>query len=231
MQTRLRLWDRVLFCDWHGVLSSDPFWGSILAQRRRTRFEHRVHQRLNSLFQPGSSDLDDWMRGQTTADELMESVRPWLGRRNPDFMRRRLTEDCLAMEVDLRLFRIITELSTDSLVVIATDNSSEFEAAFRHAQRAPRQVSELRQLSHIARLVDDLLCSSSLGVLKSEDPVRFFGPWLEAHGLTFEDALLIDDRGDNCDQFRAAGGSTVQWTESDDHDDSIAAIRSWSTHR
>ncbi|WP_280491926.1 hypothetical protein [Nocardia asiatica] len=56
---------------------------------------------------------------------------------------------------------------------------------------------------------DALLCSSSLGVLKRDDPGRFFGPWLTAAGLTFTDALLIDDNPDNCHAFAAHGGSTL----------------------
>jgi len=66
-------------------------------------------------------------------------------------------------------------------------------------------------LAHWAIICDDIICSSDVGTLKAEDPKGFFGGWLTECGLTFSDALLIDDRADNCESFRGQGGSTVQW--------------------
>jgi len=62
-----------------------------------------------------------------------------------------------------------------------------------------------------AVVCDDIICSSEVGALKAEDPVGFFGPWLSEYDLSFSNALLIDDRADNCDAFRGQGGSAVQW--------------------
>ena len=53
---------------------------------------------------------------------------------------------------------------------------------------------------------DELLASSDLGVLKAEDPARFFGPWLDRHGLSFADAILVDDSPRNCVAFELYGG-------------------------
>jgi FMN phosphatase YigB (HAD superfamily) len=58
---------------------------------------------------------------------------------------------------------------------------------------------------------DDIVCSSDVGTLKSENPHAFFGPWLARSGLTFADAVLIDDRTDNCEAFAAQGGQALQW--------------------
>jgi hypothetical protein len=52
---------------------------------------------------------------------------------------------------------------------------------------------------------------SQTGVLKSEATQAFFGPWLTAHGAGFADAVLIDDRADNCAAFAREGGAAIQW--------------------
>jgi FMN phosphatase YigB (HAD superfamily) len=67
---------------------------------------------------------------------------------------------------------------------------------------------------------DDLVCSSEVGVLKI-DPIAFFGPYLRASGLGFAEALLIDDRTDNCAAFTAAGGAALRWTM---HADPLADV-------
>ena len=46
--------------------------------------------------------------------------------------------------------------------------------------------------------------------LKSGDPQAFFGPWLAAHGAGLTDAVLIDDRADNCAAFTREGGAAIQ---------------------
>jgi hypothetical protein len=69
---------------------------------------------------------------------------------------------------------------------------------------------------------DDLVCSSDVGVLKGGDPHAFFGPYLAACGLGFADALLIDDRSDNCAAFRSMGGTALRWTM---HTDPLADVR------
>jgi hypothetical protein len=72
------------------------------------------------------------------------------------------------------------------------------------------------RLADWAVICDDIICSSQAGTLKSEDPQAFFGPWLAVHGVGFTDAVLIDDRADNCAAFTSQGGTAsgcapVRW--------------------
>jgi FMN phosphatase YigB (HAD superfamily) len=75
---------------------------------------------------------------------------------------------------------------------------------------------------------DDIVCSSDVGKLKSEDPVGFFGEWLSRHRLGFSDSLLIDDRADNCAAFEKYGGKAVQWKMgSGDLSDVVEVVERW----
>jgi hypothetical protein len=97
-------------------------------------------------------------------------------------------------------------------------------ATYRHrhrcpspARRCPRRsslqfvTSSWETLADWAVICDDIICSSDVAALKADDPQAFFGPWLGRHGLRFPDAVLIDDRADNCAAFTTCGGAAIQW--------------------
>lgn len=79
-----------------------------------------------------------------------------------------------------------------------------------------------------AFVCDDIICSSNVAALKSEDPVTFFGPWLHQHGMTFADALLIDDRADNCAALQRQGGTALRWkTGTNDIAEVVDGLNRW----
>jgi hypothetical protein len=83
-----------------------------------------------------------------------------------------------------------------------------FARAFTRARSRRRRPGRDREtLADWAVICDDVICSSQAGTLKSEDPQTFFGPWLTMHGIGFTDAVLIDDRADNCAAFTSQGGA------------------------
>lgn len=78
-----------------------------------------------------------------------------------------------------------------------------------------------------AFVCDDIICSSNVAALKSEDPV-LFGPWLHQHGMTFADALLIDDRADNCAALQRQGGTALRWkTGTNDIAEVVDGLNRW----
>jgi hypothetical protein len=113
--------------------------------------------------------------------------------------------------------------------VIATDNMDCFARAFTRARsRRHRPGRQRETLADWAVICDDIICSSQAGALKSEDPEGFFGPWLTAHGVTFTDAVLIDDRADNCAAFTGQGGTALQWKMgASDVIDLTSRLRHW----
>jgi hypothetical protein len=203
---------RVIFSDWHGVLSRDPFWVSICGSAT-----HSLHARLEAgmagVFASGQDTATDWMKGLLSSDQVITDMGIQLDRRfRDDFLARRLDIDCAIMAVNAELFEVLRAVRAEAMVVVATDNMDCFARAFERARSRPRRRARPREtLADWAVICDDIICSSQAGTLKSEDPQTFFGPWLAAHGLGFADAVLIDDRADNCQAFTSQGGAAIQW--------------------
>lgn len=111
------------------------------------------------------------------------------------------------------LLAALRDLPPLTLVVLATDNMDCFAAA-------------LPALRPLHGVVDALLCSSDLGVLKAEDPERFFGAWLDEHALRPADAVLIDDAERNCAGFERFGGHAIHFA---DPGRAVDELRVWAT--
>jgi hypothetical protein len=203
---------RVIFSDWHGVLSRDPFWVSI-----RGSATHPLHAQLEAgmagVFASSQDTANDWMKGLLSSDQVITDMGIQLDRRfRDDFLARRLDIDCAMMAVNAELFEVLRAIRAEAIVVVATDNMDCFARAFERARSRPRRRARpWETLADWAVICDDIICSSQAGTLKSEDPQTFFGPWLAAHGLGFADAVLIDDRADNCQAFTSRGGAAIQW--------------------
>ena len=226
---QLSLWRRVVFVDWHGVLSRDPFWISIRESATHP-LRAQLEDNLAEVFSREKNTVDEWMKGLLSSDQVIAAMEIRLDRRfREDFLSRRLDIDCARMRTNVELFEVLRKLRSRALIVLATDNMDCFARAFDHArQRARRPTLESETLADWAIICDDIICSSEIGALKSEDPVGFFGPWLSEHGLWFTDALLIDDRADNCAAFAGQGGATVQWKMgSNDMSEVIDSLNRW----
>lgn len=220
---------RVIFSDWHGVLSLDPFWTSI-----RSSATHPLHEQLEAgmagVFDPARNIAGEWMKGLLSSDQVIAEMGIQLrGRPQHGFLARRLDLDCARMKVNIGLFEVLRLIRAETMVVVATDNMDCFARAFEKARsRRRRPRLERETLADWAVICDDLICSSQAGALKSEDPQAFFGPWLAMHGFGFTDAVLIDDRADNCAAFTSQGGSTIQWKMgTSDISDLITRLRQW----
>jgi hypothetical protein len=228
-QVLLPLWQRVVFVDWYGVLSSDPFWRSILGSSTHP-LHSRLEEQLRSVIAPHSPVFDEWMKGERCSRQIIEEMRIVLdGRYSHDYLYRRLVRDCSEMAVHPRMAEMLNTVRDKALLVLATDNIDCFVDAFVSARaRMLKWRQGRRSLEAWAVFCDDLICSSCVGRTKSEDPEAFFGPWLRSHGLAFSDALLIDDRADNCRSFVDRGGSAIQWkTVSGDLADLDRSVARW----
>ena len=220
---------RVVFSDWHGVLSRDPFWTSI-----RNSAAHPLHDQLEAgmagVFDPARDTASEWMKGLLSSDQVIAQMGIELrGRFTGDFLARRLDLDCARMKVNVALFEVLRVIRAEAIVVIATDNMDCFARTFARSRSRRRRPGRDREtLADWAVICDDIICSSEAGTLKSEDPQAFFGPWLAAHGVGFTDAVLIDDRADNCAAFTSQGGTAVQWKMgASDISDLTSSLRHW----
>lgn len=212
-QDRAR-WKKVIFVDWHGVLSHDPFWMSILHND-----QHPLHSSLSEavrkLFEEHDDLVRDWMRGNITTSQIVDSLQIDLESEfPPDYLTRKLVDDCQLMRLNSQLILLLQAAQqTGTAIVLATDNMDCFHDAILRVRQPSIRMRKLKSTSFstTARLFDDVLCSSELRILKSEDPQRFFEHWLSSHTLDFSDALLLDDLENNCRVFRTAGGTAIQW--------------------
>jgi hypothetical protein len=223
------LWGRVIFSDWHGVLSRDPFWTSI-----RRSATHPLHAPLEAgmagVFDPARDTANEWMKGLLSSDEVIAEMGIRLPARfRDDFLARRLDLDCARMTVNAELFEVLRVIRARAMVVVATDNMDCFARAFEQARsRRPRRNRDRETLADWAVICDDIICSSQAGALKSEDPQAFFGPWLSTHWVSFGDAVLIDDRADNCAAFASQGGTAIQWKMgTSDISEATSRLRQW----
>lgn len=209
---QLPLSGRVVFVDWHGVLSRDPFWMSIRNSAAHP-LKPQLEAHLAGVFSPDANTANEWMKGLLSSEEIISTMDIQLDRRfRDDFLARRLYVDCAKMRVNVGLFELLRKVKSVAMIVLATDNMDCFADTFNRARRRRRGPTERSEtLADWAIICDDIVCSSDVGALKAEDPISFFGRWLAQYDLKFHDAALIDDRADNCEAFAAHGGTPVQY--------------------
>src|SRR5579859_5363798 len=223
------LWPRVVFVDWHGVLSRDPFWTSIRESSTHP-LRGQLEAGLADIFAKESATANEWMKGLLSSDQVIDAMGIQLDKRfRDDFLTRRLDVDCARMKVNVELFEVLRKVKAQASVVLATDNMDCFARTFDHVRIRPRRIKpDSETLADWAVICDDIICSSDVGALKAEDPQRFFGSWLTANGLEFPDAALIDDRADNCAAFAGRGGTSIQYKmTTNDIADVIEPLNTW----
>ncbi len=201
---------RVVFVDWHGVLSRDPFWVSIRESSTHP-LRHQLDANLAQVFSAETNIANDWMKGLLSSAQVINAMDIRLDRRfREDFLAQRLLVDCRSMRVNVALFKALRHVKSTAMVVLATDNMDCFQQTFDHVRkRTRRPTAKSETLADWAVICDDIVCSSEVGTLKAEDPVGFFGDFLARHGLSFADAALVDDRADNCQAFAEQGGTPI----------------------
>lgn len=213
-ETRLPIWTSCVFIDWHGVLSEEVFWASILDNDTH-ELKGSLGRAVRSLFEGERELVERWMRGAVTMDHVVARLDVGLSRRyRTDFLVRRLLEDCQSMQPRRSLLEPLLERETETKILrtLATDNMDCFFSGAERLWKSPKP------------LFDGVLCSSELGVLKAEDPERFFGGWLEARGLEPADAVLIDDSSENCLAFERWGGTAVHYSS---EKRAVSELRAW----
>ncbi|WP_214322981.1 hypothetical protein [Nonomuraea sediminis] len=172
-----------------------------------------------------------WMKGEVSSAQVIAGMGIKLDRRfRDDFLQRRLLADCARMRVNVPLCEMLREIKTRASIVVSTDNADCFAGTFRRVRKTRRPTGHrpATTLAEWSFVCDDIICSSDVAVLKSEGIVRFFGPWLSRHGMSFHDALLIDDLANNCAAFREQGGTALCWRMgADDITEAATALSRW----
>jgi FMN phosphatase YigB (HAD superfamily) len=192
-QLALPFCDRVLFVDWHGVLSRDTFWSRVHGRSRQTQ----VALARAAIWSPSTLGKD-WMQGiLSTHDIVNRTTLVFTGNYAPDYAVRAVYEDVRSMPLCDTLVRALRIAARFVPVVIASDNIDLFSSAV-----ASRE--DVRSFAY------GCLCSADVGTLKAQDPNLFFRPALRHLGLDFARSILVDDSEANCRMFKRAGGSAYR---------------------
>lgn len=201
--------NKVIFVDWFGVLSEKVFWSKHL-----NNTGHKMHGKISTLKHKvfeNNDLLNEWMRGTQSYENILENYCNELTLKDRKIIKNSLLSYCVDISLNNILFETLKDISDKSFIVLATDNMDCFVES----------LSKLPQLG----IFDSVLSSNFLGVLKGENPDAFFGNWLKNHGLTFQDALLIDDSLSNCLEFKKNGGISLRYTPDDNS--LINYVRDW----
>lgn len=216
---------QVIFIDFGGVISTDEFWLSLRQDG------HPLKARLDTGMQkiwhesPGTSRA--WMRGELSFAEVLAEMG--LTGEDSGFLDRALRSDARRMRVHPGIAELLPAWAgSGAELVLGTDNAPQLAAAFEDARTLRgRGAGPPATMEDAAPWFSGTVCSCETGVLKAEDPARFFGPWLARHGRGFGDALLVDDRADNCEAFTRTGGAAVRWHLSDDVSRLAGPVAAW----
>ena len=116
---------RVIFSDWHGVLSRDPFWTSI-----RLSATHPLHAQLEAgmagVFDPARNIANEWMKGLLSSDQVIADMGIQLhGRFRDDFLARRLDLDCARMTVNVELLEVLRVIRAEAISAPARPGHSK----------------------------------------------------------------------------------------------------------
>ncbi|WP_040801811.1 hypothetical protein [Nocardia higoensis] len=176
---------RVVFCDWHGVLSHSLYWRTITENADHPAYSI-LRDELSRLFATGNADGRDWMRRRLSTHEILTRVTEHHPHLDIDNLCAQLADDITAMPVDQPLLHALARARDQAAIVLATDNITDFATAFHtHATMPGPTVDDVAAtLRAAATGFDALLCSSTLGVFKRDDPTEFFG-----HGSPQPDSL------------------------------------------
>ncbi|HEY1776349.1 MAG TPA: hypothetical protein VGG41_09345 [Solirubrobacteraceae bacterium] len=221
-QTYLPIFDTIVFFDWYGTLSTSRFWDHI-TEAPGHALRRILDRRLEKLFSLEKETISLWMRGELADAEVVASLAVPLPRRyKKDYLYRALHRGCEASAVDPGMANLVRELRIRTFTAVATDNMACFLAASPAALREEAPV-------------DAILSSSERGVLKADDPPRFFAPALQAAGMGFSDAVLIDDCARTCGAFRSFGGRAYHFESLPKllealRDDASPAVRAAARH-
>lgn len=197
-QCRLPFWSKAVFFDWNGTLSNDFFWNNIINNPK-----HPLYKKLNKktmiLFKEHKELVREWMRGDLDSSYIVDWLNIPLDKRfKPDFLLRNLIRSCEKMKCNEQMKDLALLAKKYALVVIATDNMDCFS-------KGALKNNELNKIA------DDILCSSDLGLLKTQNITDFFGDWLSANSIQIENSLLIDDCETTCLAFKDAGGYAIHY--------------------
>ncbi len=181
----------ILFLDFNGVLSYDPFWTSL----RDTKHSlHPYYETIETyLFKDNISIVIDWMVGKYTSEEIHEILKKEINIPYEELFAV-FCEDCSNIDISEKILKKIQTLREFYSCILVTDNMDSFDRFT--IPHNPQLVASFDRIDN----------SYTMGRFKKSDNGRYFVEQVEERQVVMENCILIDDSKDNCTLFESIGG-------------------------
>lgn len=201
---------RILFVDFNGVISYDPFWASLRNP------DHRLHQYfepIEQLFFTGENKIkgliDEWMLGKYTSEDVHRILADRIGAPYEQLLAV-FIEDTRKLDISKRILDGVQLLKKDWYCILRTDNMDSFDRFTLPAN------------PYLGKAFDEVHNSYLLGLLKKTRSGVYFVDTVAGHGADFGQCVLIDDSDSTCKLFQGLGGIAYR---TQNEDEVLAVLR------
>lgn len=183
---------RLLFVDFHGVVSHDPYWKSL------KNVAHPLHGFAEDIerfvFTEQPNLFRKWMLGQYTAEEFHKLIARGTGAPYVELFDS-FVQDCRSIDISEKLIHALRDMKRDFRIILATGNTDALE---RYS--IPYRESAFD-------VFDNIDNSFRIGRMKYDDGGAYFSHRAEQEGIPMQCAYLLEDSEGTCEVFRALGGT------------------------
>ncbi|MEK7175292.1 MAG: hypothetical protein AAB693_00600 [Patescibacteria group bacterium] len=184
----------VLFIDFNGVISYNPFWITI------KNSEHKFNKYFNDIeeliFKKNKDLVLNWMLGKLTTEEIHKRLGVELNIPDNEIaeLQEIFIDECKNIDLSEKILNKLSELKQFYHLVLVTDNMDTFSRF---------TVPNNKQLTEI---FDEIHDSYIRGKFKKTDDGELFKRVCANYNVPVEYGTLIDDSKNNCACFSKLGG-------------------------
>lgn len=184
----------ILFVDFDGTICHDRYWSSL---------EPKHYEQVQELlFRGDTKRVNDWMRGEYSAEEVNEFVADEIGMPYEKLWEL-FVSDCKSMRVSNETLRRLSDLRQKFTVILITGNMDSFSRFTVPALQLERYFDHISNSYHEGRH-------------KTDDNGSLFLDYTERYGSPIDECKVIDDNEKVCAVFSKLGGTAYQITPETD---------------
>ena len=186
---------KLLFVDFNGVISHDPFWKSLHDPNHA--FHDRVRDIETFLFQENFHIVLDWMVGKYNTEEIHQLLSEQL-KLDYDWLLETFIEDCNHMILSDSILEHLKPLKETYTLILATGNMDSFDRFVLPSHPSLREI------------FDEVHNSYNFELFKTSYKGYYFRKVMHKYNTSPENAFLIDDSGSTCKTFTYLGGNALK---------------------
>ena len=191
----------LLFVDFNGVISYDPFWKSLLD---KNHILNRDLQRIEDFVFKENFDLIlDWMVGKYNSEDIHKIISKEL---DIDYtlLFDNFVSDCKKIDISEKILNKLKSIKSNYVLILATGNMDSFDRF------------TLPNNKYLYNIFDEIHNSFNFGLLKTTNNGEYFKKIIKKYNLNPKNSYLIDDYNSTCKIFSDLGGTSFRTkTEND----------------